>query len=170
MSYETTLDIQDVLRIFPPQAISGGLQLRNRVLDEVLGVWDRIGWRRLANLEFEALSTPGSTVNVVSPNVVPYNVVRVVLWGFLDHTDAASHDLAWGFFYTAPDGTGHTMLLSQEWKAATGAKPIGMPDKTMVLPPGATLIGIAEPAIGVGFNFAMKTIFVDLPFGEYLHL
>jgi len=168
MSYESNLDVQQLLKIFPPQAIAGGLQMRNRILDDVLGIFDRIGWRRLDQLVFEEANQAGATTQVTS-STVPRDKVRVVTYANLDHSDAASRSLAFAIQVTDTAGAVKTIALSP-WFLASGAQAHALPRSSVVLPPGSILIGVADPAVAAGFNFQIRMLFVDIPVGEYLLL
>lgn len=168
MAYDSNLDVQQVLRVFPPQAVAGGLQLRNRITDEIVGVWDRIGWRRLDQLIFEEANQAGATTQVTS-STVPRDKVRVVTHAHLDHSDAVNRSLSFAIQVIDAAGVTKTIALSP-WFSASGAQAHAMPFKSFVLPPGSILIGVSDPAVAVTFNFSLRMLFVDVPIGEYLLL
>jgi len=163
--YRSAIDVQQVLRIFPPQQ---SYALDSIVSDQINQVFDRIGWRAFGDVKFSSFVTVGSTTVTIDTNYpVPHDKTRVVLAGHLDHDDVAAHSLCWsmqiefgGNVHRIPFGT---------WISSTAVQPRPLPFKSLVYPPGSLVMGVSDPAVPIGFNFELKYIFVDLPIGEYIH-
>jgi len=163
MAYRTIFE-DNLRKIFPPELTS---QLDSILLDHILRIYDAKGWSRLREMQFREVSQAGSSTTVIDPIQVPGDKNRVLIFGYLDHSDgAASHAMSWAYQLTI--GPGVFTWPFSTWINSSSVQPFALPRPLVVIPPNSAVMGIADPAIPVASVFDLKYLYVDLPLGEYI--
>jgi len=135
----------------------------DRLLADVRPTVDVLGWENLLDVD-HSINT-GTNVVSISSAAVPDNVIRLVLEASVETSNSA---LAFDMWIEHSALTNIAVMRPVSIPIAPNSIVVGM-ERVIYLLEGDSMRGRCAPATGVGETLTMRTRFVDLPIGEYIH-
>ncbi len=138
-----------------------------RVIADVQPTIDLFGWERLEN-DVQSASSFGVNVTTTSTPPVPVGILRLILDASIETTNDVVGFTLW-IEVEQPNELPIGIMRPFDTPISAGITIRGGIEKTLILGPGDIMNGRCAPVSGVGSDLVLRTRFIDLPIGEYVH-
>ncbi len=153
--------IKKVLEVTEPTTVP------ERVLAEVRPSLDVFGWERYEDIETETQTVADATA--ASAAAVPDGVNRLYLAAEVGTNDIVNQFTFWiEAFPLGGVQVAITPPVTPPVQDATSTIRNGGLPRPFLLGPGGRLRGRVAPATAGGATLTIRTLFIDIPFGEYI--
>jgi len=134
---------------------------------KIIPTLEILGWERYADMETETQSTSDSSI--ISSLTVPEGTNRLYIAASVDTNDIVNQFTYWVEAWPL-NGTQVGIIAPNTPPTQRGTSFIrsgGLP-RPFLMGPGGRLRGRLSPATAGGATISIRTVFIDIPIGEYI--